>query len=143
MKKYFAIYFDLDDTLVWDNPVTGSSELLESGLEKYRELKKEYPDVPFKLLTQRLQSEIKYPDVYSFDDVIGRDDMQRFVESLDVHIPFKCWLNPLNWYRYVWGKKMFKEGSTHKVWYLFLRHTIKGERVLIVDDDLRVSRVYR
>jgi hypothetical protein len=34
---YDFIYFDLDDTLVKDNPITGKSELLNSGLEKYNE----------------------------------------------------------------------------------------------------------
>ena len=35
---YDCIYLDLDDTLVKDNPVTGKSEILSSGLEKYNEL---------------------------------------------------------------------------------------------------------
>lgn len=76
---YECIYFDLDDTLVRDNPDTGESELLKSGLDVYEKMSKKYPSVPKILFTNRRKEEIKYPKNYSFNEVIGREDMEEYI----------------------------------------------------------------
>jgi len=62
---YDCIYFDLDDTLVKDNQITCKSELLASGLEKYKELVTNSPNAIKILLTNRNSKDIKFPEVYS------------------------------------------------------------------------------
>jgi hypothetical protein len=138
---YTHIYFDLDDTLVRDNPVTNKSEILESGLERYKELKSMYPNTPISLLTNRYDSVIKYPDVYTFNSVIGRDTMKEYIKENRVTI--KDLLSLRNIYIYLIGISLFKSKHTPKVYYLFLRHTVKNERVLVIDDDIRVSRLFK
>ena len=51
---YDYIYFDLDDTLVKDNPQTGKSELLKSGYDEYMRLQGIYPNAKLRLLSIRI-----------------------------------------------------------------------------------------
>jgi len=67
MYKY--IYFDLDGTLIKDNVITGRAETLEDGLEKYKELCNMYPDSRKILFTNRDRDQIKYPSIYTFDEI--------------------------------------------------------------------------
>lgn len=140
---YEYIYFDLDNTLVKDNPSTGKSEILKSGYEKYMELKKKYPKVSFRLFTNRLKNQITYPNVYSFEEVIGKDDMDLYIIENMSKVPFVKYLHPLNLYIYLTGYFLFRRNQTPKVLYLFIRHIAKGENVYVEDDDRRVSLTFR
>jgi len=140
---YDYIYFDLDDTLIRDNPKTGKSEVLQSGYTKYLELKKEYPRLPFILFTNRLKSEIQYPNIYIFDEVIGKDDMERYIIKNIREVPFIEYLIPKNLYIYLQGLFLYKNSQTPKVLYLFLRHISKGEKVCVEDDDRRVFLTFK
>lgn len=147
MYKY--IYFDLDNTLVKDNPSNGKSELLESGFLKYKELRGLYPNIPFFLFTNRLEKEIEYPNEYSFEEVIGRDNMHEYIDSGSIHPKDILSLKKLPIYLY--ALFLLKKGlrnnmdssGTPKLMYLFLRHVVKGEEILVVDDDMRVSKFFK
>ena len=140
---YSYIYFDLDDTLVKDNPESGHSELLQSGYDEYVRLRELYPNIPFRLLTNRPKSEISFPQVYSFDEVVGKEDADIFILERLQSIPWKVFLNPINIYIYLNAMSLYRRGETSKVLYLFLRHICRGEKVLMIDDDNRVSLVFR
>lgn len=135
---YDYIYFDLDDTLVRDNPSTGKSEVLQSGYARYLQLRKEYLRFPFILFTNRLKKEIVYPKVFTFDEVVGKDDMEMYILENIHKVPFLKYLIPKNLYIYLQGLYLYKNSQTPKVLYLFLRHISKGERVCVEDDDRRV-----
>jgi hypothetical protein len=139
---YEHIYFDLDDTLVKDNPVTGKSELLASGLEKYNELVKESPNAIKILLTNRNSDDIKFPEVYSFDEIVGRNNMEEYI---DIHIHDVSISNLLsfkNSYLFLRGKSLYKRKQTPKLLYIFLRSVIKNEEIYVLDDDRRVSGMF-
>lgn len=139
---YEYIYFDLDDTLVKDDPVTGKSELLNSGLEKYNELVKESPNAIKILLTNRNREDIKFPQIYSFDEIVGKNNMKEYI---DIHIhdvnisnllPFK------NIYLFLKGISLYKRKHTPKLLYIFLRSVIRKDRIYVLDDDKRVSGMF-
>ena len=140
---YQYIYFDLDNTLVRDNSSSGKSEVLKSGYEKYMEMKKRYPNVPFRLFTNRLKNQITYPNVYTFDEVIGKEEMDLYIIEHMNRVPFTKYLHPLNLYIYLTGLMLFKRNQTPKVLYLFLRHITKGENIYVEDDDRRVCLTFR
>jgi hypothetical protein len=136
---YDYIYFDLDNTLIRDNPRTGNSELVQVGQDDYLKLRKEYSTVPFILFTNRIRAEIKYPNVYTFDEVVGKDDMEKLILERMGKIPMEKYLNPKNLLIYLTGLFLFRTRQTPKVLYLFFRHTVKDERVIVKDDDKRVA----
>jgi hypothetical protein len=140
MYKY--IYFDLDDTLIQDNEVTNKSEILEEGLNKYRELSKRYPSSQKILFTNRSRDEIKYPSVYTFDKVLGKEDMQEYIEENINRVNLKNLLSVRNMYLYIRGLRLYRNGSTPKLLYLFLKHVIEGDEILVLDDDKRVSGMF-
>jgi hypothetical protein len=140
MYKY--IYFDLDDTLIQDNEVTNKSEILEEGLNKYRELSKRYPNSKKILFTNRSRDEIKYPSVYTFDKVLGKEDMQEYIEENINRVNLKNLLSVRNMYLYIRGLRLYRNGSTPKLLYLFLKHVIEGDEILVLDDDKRVSGMF-
>lgn len=140
---YSYIYFDLDDTLVKDNPKTGHSELLQSGYDEYIRLKELYPNTPFRLLSNRLKSEISFPQVYTFEEVVGKEDADIYILEKLHSIPWKVFLNPMNVYVYLTALSLYRRSVTSKVLYLFLRHICRGEKILMIDDDKRVSLVFR
>ena len=142
-KTYSYVYFDLDDTLVKDSPESGHSELLQSGYDEYIRLRKLYPEIPFRLLTNRLKSEISFPEVYSFEEVVGKEDADMFILERLHDIPWQVFLNPINIYVYLSAMSLYKRGQTSKALYLFLRHICRGEAVLMIDDDKRVSLLFR
>jgi hypothetical protein len=139
---YDFIYFDLDDTLVKDNPITGKSELLNSGLEKYNELAKKSPKAIKILLTNRNSKDIKFPRVYSFDEIVGKDDMEEYINIHfhDVNIPNL--LSIKNIYLYLKGISLYKRKQTPKLLYIFLRSVIKNNKIYVLDDDRRVSGMF-
>jgi len=139
---YECIYFDLDDTLVRDNPDTGESELLKSGLDVYEKMSKEYPSVPKILFTNRRKEEIKYPKNYSFNEVIGREDMEEYIIKNINKVRFSTLLSLRNLYLFIRGYVLFKNKSTPKLLYVFLKHLNNGERILVFDDDRRVSGMF-
>ncbi|KKP65434.1 MAG: hypothetical protein UR61_C0024G0009 [candidate division WS6 bacterium GW2011_GWE1_34_7] len=140
---YSSIYFDLDDTLVKDNLETGKSELLQSGYDEYVRLKNLYPVIPFRLLTNRLKNQISFPQEYTFDEVIGKEDSDLFILEKLHSIPWVVFLNPLNIYIYLNAMSLYRRGETSKALYLFLRHVCEGEKILMIDDDRRVSLLFR
>jgi len=140
---YDYIYFDLDDTLVKDNPQTGKSELLKSGYDEYIRLQGIYPNAKLRLLTNRAKEQISFPNVYTFDQCIGKEEMDMYILERLHTIPWKVFLNPKNIYIYFTGMSLYRRGYTSKVIYLFLRHICNGERILMIDDDRRVSLVFR
>jgi hypothetical protein len=139
---YDCIYFDLDDTLIRDNPVTGKSEILDSGLEKYKELSKRYPNIPKILFTNRYSYEIKYPSVYSFDEEMGNDDMKKYIKENIESVHLKDLLSLKNIYVYLCGIRLYRNGSTPKLLYIFLKNVREGEKILVLDDDRRVSGMF-
>lgn len=140
---YECIYFDLDDTLVRDNLLSGSSEVLEYGMEEYIRLCKVYPDVPKGLLTNRHVCDVIYPSVYSFDIVIGWEDMSDYINRNIHTVKLSDILSFKRAFMFVKGRYLYKSSQTPKLLYLFLRHVVKNESVLVIDDDLRVSSFFR
>jgi hypothetical protein len=138
---YKAIYFDLDNTLVFDN-LNGKSEICQSGFDKYMELKKLYPEIPFYLFTYRLQSDIRVPSVYHFDKVYGRDAMNNYINNAKQKFSLIKLLNPKYAFYYFQGLLLSKRNTNLKVLFLFYKHVIKDERILVIDDDKRVSRLF-
>lgn len=139
---YTLIYFDLDDTLITDNPNTGKSEILQSGLDRYNELCKKYPSIPKILLTNRYSYDIKYPNVYTFDEVIGKDDMNKYIKDNIRNVRISNLLSLKNIYLYMRGYMLFKRDHTPKLLYIFLKNVMNNEKVLVIDDDRRVSGVF-
>lgn len=139
---YDSIYFDLDDTLVKDTPSTGKSEILESGLEKYNELVKISPSAIKILLTNRDSKDIVYPNVYSFDEVVGKDIMKEYIEENIKNVSMLNLLSPLNFYLYIRGNILYKSNETPKLMYIFLRSILKKEKIYVMDDDKRVSGMF-
>jgi hypothetical protein len=139
---YEYLYFDLDDTLVRDNPVTGKSELLDSGLQKYNELIKESPDAIKILLTNRNSDEIKFPDVYSFDEIVGKDNMKEYINRHIEDIRISDLLSLRNIYIFLRGKCLYNRNHTPKLLYIFLRSVIKDSKIHVLDDDRRVSGMF-
>jgi len=143
LDMYDYIYFDLDDTLVKDDPQTGKSELLKSGYEEYLRLRNMYPETVFRLLSNRAKEQISFPQVYTFEHTVGKEDMDMYVLENLRDIPWKVFLNPKNIYIYLTGMSLYRRGITSKVIYLFLRHICNQEKVLMIDDDRRISLVFR
>ena len=139
---YEHIYFDLDDTLVRDNPVTGKSELLSSGLKKYKELIEQSPNATKILLTNRNSNEIKYPEIYFFDEVIGRDDMDNYIKSHIHDVKISHLFSFKNIYLFLRGKSLYKRDQTPKLFYIFLRSVIRNNKIFVLDDDKRVSGMF-
>lgn len=139
---YTSLYFDLDDTLVEDNQVTGKSELLNSGFEKYTELVKNSPKAIKILLTNRNSKDIKFPAIYSFDEVVGKDNMEEYIER-NLNIVTVSNLSSLkSIYLFLRGIYLYKSKQTPKLLYIFLRSVIKNERIHVLDDDRRVSGMF-
>ncbi len=139
---YDSLYFDLDDTLVRDNPVTGKSELLNSGLKRYNELAKESPNAIKILLTNRNSNDIKFPDVYSFDEIVGKDKMEEYIDIHIQDVRISNLLSFKNIYLYLRGKSLYKRKQTPKLLYIFVRSVIKNHKIYVLDDDKRVSRMF-
>ena len=140
MYKY--IYFDLDDTLIRDNPITGKSEILQSGFETYERMNIEYPNTPKILFTNRIKGEIKYPDNYSFSDVVGREDMEEYITKNIKKVKLSSLFSLKNLYIFIRGYILFKNNSTPKLLYIFLKHSKDIKNILIFDDDRRVSGIF-
>lgn len=140
---YSYIYFDLDDTLVKDNPQTHKSEILKEGYDQYLSLKEKYPNIPFRLLTNRPKESISFPNVYTFDEIVCKEDMDIYILEKLQSIQWKVFLKPINIYIYLTGLSLYRRNETSKVLYLFLRHIRFGEKILMIDDDNRVSLVFR
>jgi len=139
---YDSLYFDLDDTLVRDNPVTGKSELLYSGLKRYNELTKESPNAIKILLTNRNSNDIKFPSEYSFDEIVGKDRMEEYINKNIHDVSISKLLYFKNIYLYLRGKSLYKRNQTPKLLYIFLRSVIRKEKVFVLDDDIRVSGLF-
>jgi hypothetical protein len=58
------LYFDLDNTFVKDNPIISKS------LNAVRIF-----------LTNRNRNEIKFPKLYSFDEIVGKDNMEEYIDK--------------------------------------------------------------
>ncbi|MGI5898178.1 MAG: hypothetical protein ACOX6Q_03410 [Candidatus Dojkabacteria bacterium] len=139
---YDIIYFDLDDTLVQDNPVTGKSEILNSGLEKYKELVRNSPNATKVLLTNRCSASIKYPDVYVFDEVLGWDNMKEYISNGIKDVKISHLTSLKNIFIFLRGIYLYKRNQTPKLLYVFLRSVIKKEKIFVLDDDFRVSGMF-
>lgn len=139
---YDTLYFDLDDTLVRDNLETGKSEILSSGLEKYKELVGNSPSAIKILLTNRSSNDIKYPDVYTFDEIVGRDKMEEYIEKHIKDIKISNLLFLRNIYIFLRGKSLYKRNQTPKLLYIFLRSVIGNNKIFVLDDDKRVSGMF-
>lgn len=140
---YDCIYLDLDDTLVKDNPVTGKSEILSSGLKRYKELIGNSPNAIKILLTNRNSKNIKYPDVYSFDEIVGKDSMKEYINNHIRDIKILNSISLRNIYIFLSGICLYRRNETPKLLYIFLRSVIKKEKILVLDDDRRVSGLFR
>jgi hypothetical protein len=140
MYKY--LYFDLDDTLVENNARTNKSEILQEGLDRYKELCSRYPNSKKILFTNRSKSQIKYPSVYTFDQVLGKEDMRMYIEENVKGVSFKDLLSIRNIYLYLRGLIMYRNGSTPKLLYIFLKNVLKNDNILVLDDDKRVSGMF-
>ncbi len=140
---YDHLYFDLDDTLVRNNPVTGKSEILDSGLKRYKELVSNSPNAIKILLTNRESTEIKYPEIYSFDEVIGSDNMKEYIDKHIDDVTIKDLLSLRNIYLFLRGKVLYCRNHTPKLLYIFLRSVINGKKEYILDDDKRISGMFR
>ncbi len=140
---YDYIYFDLDDTLLQHNPTTGQYEVIKRGYENYLYLTEKHYKASIRLVTNRVRSEIKYPDIFTFDDVAGKDDMEVYILNKMGQIPLIKLLPPKNLYIYLVGLYMFKRYQNPKVLYLFYKHIIKGERVLLIDDNITISGLFK
>ncbi len=139
---YRYLFFDLDDTLVKDNPVTGRSELLDSGLEKYKELVKDSPNAIKILLTNRESKEIKYPEVYVFDEVVGKDNMEEYIEKHIHNIDYSKLFSLRKFYLFIRGISLYKRKQTPKLLYIFLRGEMENDKIYVLDDDKRVSGMF-
>jgi len=139
---YDCIYFDLDDTLVKDNQITCKSELLASGLEKYKELVTNSPNAIKILLTNRNSKDIKFPEVYSFDEILGKDNMKEYINSHLHDISIFNLLSFKKFYLYLRGKSLYRRNETSKLLYIFLRSVIKNHKIYVLDDDKRVSGMF-
>lgn len=139
---YDILYFDLDDTLVRDNPVTGKSEILSSGLEKYKELVRNSPNAIKILLTNRNNKEIKFPQVYTFDETVGRDSMEEFIANQIQDIRIANLLPVKNVFLFLRGRSLLKGNQTPKLLYIFLRSVIRNDKIFVLDDDKRVSGMF-
>ncbi len=140
---YDTIYFDLDDTLVQDNPVTGKSEILSSGLEKYKEVVKNSPNAIKILLTNRNSNDIRYPDVYTFDEEVGRDGMEEYINTHLKDLTASNFVSFKNIYIFLRGKSLYKRNQTPKLLYIFLRSVIRNSNIFALDDDKRVSGMFQ
>ena len=140
---YDHLYFVLDDTLVKDNPVTGKSEILDSGLRRYKELVSNSPNAIKILLTNRESTEIKYPEIYSFDEVIGRDNMKEYIDKHIDDVRITDLFSLKNIYIFLRGKTLYRRNRTPKLLYIFLRSVIKGKKEYILDDDKRIAGMFR
>jgi hypothetical protein len=140
MYKY--IYFDLDDTLIGDNVVTNNAEILEEGLSKYKELSSKYPNSRKILFTNRSRGEIKYPSVYTFDKVLGKEDMEEYIEENIKDVSVKKLCSIKNVYLYLRGLRLYKTDATPKLLYLFIKNVIGRDKILVLDDDRRVSGMF-
>ena len=140
---YDFLYFDLDGTLVEDNIVTGKAEILSSGLEKYKELTGNSPNATKILLTNRSSKDIKYPDVYTFDEIVGRDKMEEYIDKhiKDIKISNLLFLRHIH--IFLRGKSLYKRNQTPKLLYIFLRSVIGNNKVFVLDDDKRVSGMFK
>ena len=136
---YDVLYFDLDDTLVQDNPVTGKSEILSLGLEKYKELTRNSPNATKILLTNRSGRDIRYPDVYTFDEMVGSDGMEEYIGKHIRDIRITNLFSLRNLYIFLRGKSLYKRNQTPKLLYIFLRSVIGNNKIFVLDDDKRVS----
>ena len=139
---YDFVYFDLDDTLVKDNSITGKSELLHSGLEKYNESVKKSPNAIKILLTNRNSKDIKFPEVYSFDEIVGKDDMEEYINIHFHDVSISNLLSFKNIYLYLNGISLYKRKQTPKLLYIFLRSVIKNKKIYVLDDDKRISGMF-
>ena len=140
---YDTLYFDLDDTLVQDNPVTGKSEILSSGLEKYKELVENSPDAVKILFTNRDRKDIKFPGVYSFDEIVGKEDMEEYINTHIHNISASNFISLKNICLFLRGKSLYKKNQTPKLLYIFLRSVIGNNKIFVLDDDKRVSGVFQ
>ncbi len=143
LYMYNYIYFDLDDTLIRDNPRTGNSEIVQVGQDEYLRLRKKYPTVPFILFTNRNRNQISFPNTYTFDEIVGKDDMEVYILEKMGKIPLEKYTNPKNLLTYLVGLFLFKTHQTSKVLYLFYKHIMKDEKVFVVDDDKRVEFCFK
>lgn len=141
-SMYDTLYFDLDDTLVKDNPVTGKSEILSSGLEKYKELIKNSPNAIKILLTNRNRKDIKFPGVYSFNEIVGKEDMQEYINTHIHDVSTSNFVSLKNMYLFLRGKSLYKRNQTPKLFYIFLRSVIRNNKIFVFDDDKRVSGMF-
>ena len=139
---YDFLYFDLDDTLVQDNPVTGKSEILSTGLEKYKELTGNSPNATKILLTNRSSNDIEFPEVYSFDEIIGKDSMEEYINIHVRDIRFLNLLSLRNMCIFLRGKFLYKRNQTPKLLYIFLRSVIGNDKIFVLDDDKRISGMF-
>lgn len=139
---YDFLYFDLDDTLVQDNPITGKSEILSSGLEKYKELTGNSPNATKILLTNRGSKDIKFPEVYTFDEMVGRDKMEEYIDKHIKDLKISNLLSLRNICIFLRGKSLYKRNQTPKLLYIFLRSVIRNNKVFVLDDDKRISGMF-
>lgn len=139
---YDTLFFDLDNTLVKDNPITGKSELLNSGLEKYKELVEESPNAIKILLTNRNSEDINFPKVYSFNEIVGKNNMEEYINTHRYDVNISNFLSFKNILLYLRGYSLYKRNQTPKLLYIFLRSVIRKEKVFILDDDIRVSGLF-
>ena len=140
---YDHLYFDLDDTLVKDNPVTGKSEILDSGLKRYKELVSNSPNAIKILLTNRESTDIKYPETYSFDEVMGRDNMKEYIDKYIDDVRITGLFSLKNIYIFLRGKTLYRRNRTPKLLYIFLRSVIRHKKVYVLDDDKGVYWMFQ
>jgi hypothetical protein len=140
---YDYIYFDLDDTLIQKNPETGKSEVIKRGYENYLYLTERHYKATVRLVTNRLRANILYPKIFRFDDVAGKDDMEVYILNKMGQVPMRKLLNLKNLYIYIIGLYMYKRYNNPKVLYIFFKHIVKGERVLLVDDNITIAGILK
>lgn len=116
-------------------------ELFYCGLEKYKELVERSPNAIKILLTNRNSKDIKFPEVYSFDEILGKDHMEEYINSNLHDISIFNLLSFKKIYLYLRGISLHRRNETPKLLYIFLRSVINNQRIYVLDDDKRISGI--
>jgi hypothetical protein len=69
--------------------------------------------------------------------------MEEYVKGNIGKITFKDLLSFRNTYLYTRGLMLYRNSSTPKLLYLFLKNVLKKEKILVLDDDKRVSGMFK
>ena len=132
LPKNSKVYFDIDGTILLDNPVTGKADIRNEFKETYLFIKNKRPDLSLNIITNRKNNEIYGFEKYKFEKYFGFEDQLKYIRDEEKKGDLNNSITQ-SLFKY-FASRSYKNNSIPKLLFLYHKHFKKDESFLLIDD---------